>query len=181
MLVAIDGQRGIALARPLRGLTHCKPLYWVYAMSCYRKFAPSLPNANDVRSDVYALETMRPSLVRRLSPQIRAGLDEYQHLRKTTPVDTPLPRTVRWVESLPPRVRPIALMRQFARIANLIAATWGNLEHFEPYMESLLTDKRGNRKGFPPEVLTELSALEAYRLTIERSNSLSAAASRKVA
>jgi hypothetical protein len=30
-------------------------------------------------------------------------------------------------------------------------------------MESLLTDKRGNRKGFPPEVLTELMALQRYR------------------
>jgi hypothetical protein len=150
-------------------------------MSCYRKFAPSLANANDVRSDVYALETMKTSLVRRLSSQIHAGVDEYQHLRKATPVNTLLPRTARWIESLPPRVRPVVLVRQFARIANLIAATWGNVEHFENYMESLLTDKRGNRRGFPPEVLAELSALEVYRLTIERSNSLSAATSRKVA
>ena len=124
---------------------------------------------------------MKTSLVRRLSPQIRAGVNEYQHLRKATPVNMLLPRTARWIEGLPPRVRPIVLMRQFARIANLIAATWGNVEHFENYMESLLTDRRGNRKGFPPEVLAELSALEVYRLAIEHSNSPSAAASRKVA
>ncbi|HKE40146.1 MAG TPA: hypothetical protein VKG21_09935 [Casimicrobiaceae bacterium] len=67
----------------------------------------------------------------------------------------------------------MALMRQFARVANLIAATWGDLEAFETYMESLLTDKRGNRKGFPPDVVAELSALEIHRLAIERRDSTS--------
>jgi len=65
----------------------------------------------------------------------------------------------------------MALMRQFARVANLIAATWGHLEHFETYMESLLNDKRGNRKGFPPDVMAELVALEVYRLVIEKRGS----------
>jgi len=140
-------------------------------MSAYRKFAPLPRNANDIPSDVYAIAAMKTSL-RRPSPQIRVGVDEHQHLRKATPANTPLPRTLRWIESLPRRVRPTALLRQFARIANLIAATWANLEYFETYMESLLTDKRGNRKGFPPEVLAELDALHIYRLAIEANDSL---------
>jgi hypothetical protein len=140
-------------------------------MSTYRKFAPALRNVNDIRNDVYAIETMKQSLVRRLSPQLRIERDEYKHLRKASPASTPLRRTLEWVEGLPPRVRPMALMRQFARVANLIAATWDHLEHFETYMESLSTDKRGNRNGFPPDVLAELVALEVYRLAIEKSDS----------
>jgi len=62
-------------------------------------------------------------------------------------------------------------MGQFARVANLIAATWGHAKHFEIYMESLLTDTRGNRKGFPPDVMAELAALEVYRLAIEKRGS----------
>jgi hypothetical protein len=97
-------------------------------MSTYRKFAPALRNVNDIRNDVYAIETMKQSLVRRLSPQLRIERDEYKHLRKASPASTPLRRTLEWVERLPPRVRPMALMRQFARVANLIAATWDHLD-----------------------------------------------------
>jgi hypothetical protein len=140
-------------------------------MSTNRKFAPALRSVNDIRSEVYAIETMKQSLVQRLSPQLRIERDEYKHLRKADPAHTPLRRTLEWVESLPPRVRPMALMRRFARVANLIAATWGHLEHFETYMESLLNDKRGNRKGFPPDVLAELVTLEVYRLAIEKRGS----------
>src|SRR6516165_8990328 len=88
---------------------------------------------------------------------------EYGHLRKATPANTLFRSTLAWVESLPPELRPVALMRDFARIANLIAATWDDLEGFESYMASLLTDKRGNRKGFPPDVRAELVALGQYR------------------
>jgi len=148
-------------------------------VSTYRKFAPMQRVAHDVRTDVYAIETMKAPLVRRLSPQIQLGLDEYKHLRIANPASTPLPRTLKWFESLPPRVRPMALIRQFARIANLIAATWSNREYFETYMESLLTDQRGNRQGFPPDVLAELSALEVYRLAIQDSDLPSADVKRR--
>jgi len=143
-------------------------------MSIYRKFAPSVRNANDIPSDVYAIESMKASLAHRSSPPISLGVDEHKHLRKTTPANMPLRRTLEWVESLPPRVRPMNLLRQFARIANLIAATWADLEAFETYIQSLLTDKRGNRKGFPLDVRAELNALHVYRLAIQKGESLSA-------
>ena len=69
---------------------------------------------------------------------------------------------MKWVETIPPNVRPNALLRQYPRIANLIAAAWKDHKAFSSYMESLLTDKRGNRKGFPPEVLNELVALQRF-------------------
>ena len=40
--------------------------------------------------------------------------------------NTPLRRTLTWVAGLPPDVQPTALAGHFARIANLIAASWGD-------------------------------------------------------
>jgi len=126
-----------------------------------------LRSDNDIPSDVYAVETTKSPGVRTSSQQVPVALDKHQRLRKATPAETPLRRTLDWAESLPPRVRPKSLLRQYARVANLIAATWADLESFETYMESLLIDKRGSRKGFPPDVMAELHALELYRLAIQ--------------
>jgi len=98
---------------------------------------------------------------------MNVGLEEQKHLRKVAPANVPLRRTLTWVAGLPPDVQPTALVGHFARIANLIAASWGDRKTFDAYMESLLTDKRGNRKGFPPEALTELMALQRYRDGLE--------------
>ena len=136
-------------------------------MSTHRKITPSLRIADDTRSDAYAIEAMKASLISQPTTQIRVSVDEHKDLRKEAPANVPFRRTLKWVESLPAHVRPINLLHRFARVANLIAATWGNRRHFESYMQSLRTDKRGNRKGFPPDVLAELSVLEAYRFAIE--------------
>ena len=95
----------------------------------------------------------------------------YAHMRKAAPANVPLPRTLEWVESLPRPLRPHVLVTNFPRIANQIAAAWSDPEHFDAYMDSLLTDKRGGRKGFPLEIVTELAALELYRHTIGESAS----------
>ena len=129
-------------------------------MSIYRN------SARRPRNDVYANEEER--LVPRSGPsQMNVGLEEQKHLRKVAPANVPLRRTLTWVAGLPPDVQPTALVGHFARIANLIAASWGDRKTFDAYMESLLTDKRGNRKGFPPEALTELMALQRYRDGLE--------------
>jgi hypothetical protein len=88
--------------------------------------------------------------------------EQYKHLRKASPADVLLPRTKEWAAGLPPEVQPQALMRRYARIANLIAAAWGDAKAFHAYMESLLTDKRGNRRGFPPDVQQDLATLRRY-------------------
>jgi hypothetical protein len=133
-------------------------------MSIYRK-SLSERYAEAARGDAGA-ETMTIPSAPQPPREIRFGNDEDKRLRKATPANIPLPGTKRWVESLPPEVRPKELIRRFARIANLLAATWDNTEHFNKYMECLLIDKRGGRKGFPPDVLAELKALELYRLSI---------------
>jgi len=125
-------------------------------MSIYRNFALR------PRSDVYANEEEK--VVRRDEPSpMNVGLEEHTHLRKVTPANTALRRTLTWVAGLPSDVQPTALLGHFARIANLLAASWGDRKTFDACMESLLTDRRGKRKGFPPEVLTELMALQRHR------------------
>ena len=93
---------------------------------------------------------------------IKIDVGDYQHLRKATPVNRIFPRTSTWLATLPDDIRPNALVRRFPRIANMLAAVWAKSEFFHTYMKSLLTDTRGNRRGFPPDVLDDLVSLERY-------------------
>ncbi len=67
-----------------------------------------------------------------------------------------------WASTLPPDARPSALLAKFPRIANLIAVLWQDPNSLRRYVDDLLVDKRGNRQGFPLDVLRELFALRAY-------------------
>src|SRR5690349_13087667 len=114
-------------------------------------------------NDVYAPEERRLTLVpSRAASPVDTERDKYQHLRKATPANVAFPRTLAWVETLPSDVQPTELLRRYPRIANLIATVWGDRQWFQDYMESLLTDTRGNRQGFPPDVLKDLLALRSY-------------------
>jgi len=135
-------------------------------MSIYRAF--DLQPQSDIHGD----ETMEETLVpRRTTSRMSVGLEEYKHLRKAAPADMPLPRTLKWVASLPLNVQPTALLRHYARIANGIAATWGHATSLRSYMDCLLSDNRGTRQGFPPEILSELVALKRYHDTLKAGSS----------
>jgi hypothetical protein len=69
--------------------------------------------------------------------------------------------TIQWAETLPPKAQPHTLMREYPRIANMIALMWTEPTRtgFDNYMESLLVDHRGTRRGFPPQVASELITL----------------------
>ena len=122
------------------------------------------------RSDVYAVAAMEEeeeaSPPRPPSP-MNVDVGDQKHLRKAAPAKMLLPRTSMWLASLPSVVQPMALVHRFARIANFIAATWDDRKSFDSYMESLLTDKRGKRQGFPADVLAELVALQRYHDTLK--------------
>ena len=91
-----------------------------------------------------------------------AGAAKYGHLRKAIPNDSLLPLTVSWAARLPVEVRPIQLMKQFARVANRVATTWRDADAFYFCIGDLLIDRRGGRRGFPPEVSRELFLLRDY-------------------
>jgi hypothetical protein len=97
---------------------------------------------------------------------IKVSLPEvdWSHRRKAVPLNIILPSTSVWAEDLLPQVRPLALMRTFPRIANLLASSWKDPKAFHKCIESLLVDRRGGRQGFSPEIRQELFRLRtAYR------------------
>jgi hypothetical protein len=112
--------------------------------------------------DVHTFERIEETAAQTLKTNTLSE-EQYGHLRKAAPVNTPLPRTLTWAADLPPEVKPTALMDKYPRIANVLAQTWGDPKEFGAYMESLLTDKRGNRKGFPADVLRDLGALALFQ------------------
>ncbi len=83
-------------------------------------------------------------------------------LRRRQPYNELLPATVRWTTQLPAEVQPLALVRSYPRIANMIARSWSDNSDFELCIEDLLTDRRGNRRGFPVDVLQDLFKLRDY-------------------
>jgi len=82
--------------------------------------------------------------------------------RRQVPAGEPLPITFRWIAKLPRSVQPLALLRQFPRIANMMAGMWADPPSYRTYLHDLLTDRRGKRKGFPPDIVQELLALQVH-------------------
>ena len=132
-------------------------------MSIYRKFEAMRLPSNDVHVPTKPSPTSRVNSVKSL--QDSSDEEELKRRRKGEPANVPLPRTLDWVERLPSGVKPTALLRHYARIANVIAVTWDDPISFRSYMHCLCGNDRGSRKGFPPEILGELLALQEYRAT----------------
>ena len=83
-------------------------------------------------------------------------------LRRSNPTNVVLPQARKWLDSLPPEVRPTALVEQFPRIVNLIALDWSDLRAAQKVLDDYVIDRRGGRKGFPPQVAKEMKALRHY-------------------
>jgi hypothetical protein len=71
-------------------------------------------------------------------------------------------QTWKWVESLPMEVQPGSLIQRFPRIANKIAELWPRPVQCEKYLNALILDNRGSRKGFPPDVAREIAMLKIH-------------------
>ena len=78
--------------------------------------------------------------------------------------------TLQWILKLPPRVQPRHLQVRYPRIANKMAANWDNVAVCESFLESLLTDKRGGRKGFPLAVAQEIASLRDHYFRLHHKN-----------
>jgi hypothetical protein len=72
------------------------------------------------------------------------------------------PETRKWLVLLPEDARPEQLCVAYPRIANRLAMIWGNRPAVRAYFDDLLTDKRGGRVGFSPEINTELTRLRGH-------------------
>jgi hypothetical protein len=87
---------------------------------------------------------------------------EWVGRRKAQPAEVLLPSTRRWLDSLPVESRPQALVKQYPRLANLFAANWSSPGDCSEFIYSLLHDQRGGRRGFPREVIDDISSLRMY-------------------
>ena len=90
--------------------------------------------------------------------------------RSRTPKEPLLDVTRTWLASLPQDVRPMELPRQFPRIANRLRQLWKRVARCEAYLDALLVDRRGTRKGFPPKIAQELEALREYYAFLHPNN-----------
>ena len=70
--------------------------------------------------------------------------------------------TIQWMLKLPPHIQPRHLQVKYPRVANRIAALWSDEGGCESYLDDLLTDKRGGRKGFPLNVAQEVASIRNY-------------------
>lgn len=87
--------------------------------------------------------------------------------RPTALVDEKLQRfTLGWFKSLPDAMKPVRCARHYPRVLNQIAQTWAAEAACLDYLDSLLADRRGNRRGFGYGVVTELRRLRAYRIAL---------------
>lgn len=75
---------------------------------------------------------------------------------------------VDWLAELPANVRPSELAIRFPHVANKLSAVWYEREKCCEYFDSLMRDRRGGRRGFPPRVALELTALKRHHETIAR-------------
>ncbi len=54
---------------------------------------------------------------------------------------------------------------RFPHVLNRLGAAWGDPATVSEVMQDLLVDRRGGRRGFPPDALEELQALHAVCAT----------------
>jgi hypothetical protein len=82
--------------------------------------------------------------------------------RRVQPLNQQLPSTAKWAAGLPAAVQLPALLQTFPRIANAVARLWRDDVALQLYLDELLTDRRGGRRGFPPDIQLELVLLRDY-------------------
>jgi hypothetical protein len=114
-------------------------------------------------------ETTDFAAARRALDEPPAGLEVARSLREPSfawrrraaePTDhAMLGRTVDWLLSLAPNARPMHLADAIPRIANALADRWSDPSAAAAYVGDLLIDRRGGRRGFPPEIKKELVML----------------------
>lgn len=69
------------------------------------------------------------------------------------------PDTLKWLDGLRDRQRPVVLARDYPRVTNRIAFLWQEPPLMRKYFEDLTLADSGGRKGFTPEAMLEIGTL----------------------
>jgi hypothetical protein len=99
------------------------------------------------------------------------GAGRWDHKRRPKlPTDRALVgRTLDWILALPEAARPKKLADSNPRIANALAECWHDPARADAYLNDLLIDRRGGRRGLPTDVKDELQMLQQLLLnTLKR-------------
>lgn len=89
--------------------------------------------------------------------------------RRVLPREVSLSRlAIDWLAELPGNVRPRELVVRFPHVANNLAAFWHERELACDCFDSLIRDRRGGRRGFPPSVAHELTVLKQHHEALLR-------------
>jgi hypothetical protein len=70
------------------------------------------------------------------------------------------------MSQLPAQAQPSATCSAFPRIGNMLARLWSDAAGFAEYIDDLLVDKRGGRRGFALEIMGELHQLHTYHQSL---------------
>ena len=100
-----------------------------------------------------------------------ASIADPRNRRWRQPLGQQLPSTARWAAGLPAEIQPLSLLQRFPRIANDLARVWHDDSELQLHLDELLTDRRGGRQGFPPEIHQELLMLRELCRRRRRSGS----------
>jgi hypothetical protein len=74
-----------------------------------------------------------------------------------------------WLAALPPLFRPHQTSQLYPRVINELVARWeSRQEAFGSYLDELLQDRRGGRKGFPADVRSELELLRQHQAALAK-------------
>ena len=114
------------------------------------------------RTDRVPLNDLAVGVYQKPSGAAPGASEDWTKRRAAQPAGGLLRPTVAWAAALPAEVQPTALMAEFPRVANLVAVLWKDPDSLRRYVDDLLVDKRGNRQGFPLDVLREIFDLRAH-------------------
>jgi hypothetical protein len=131
------------------------------------EFVPSSLSAFGELSSFGALDPVKVRAA--ASPARRALIAPEASRSPPSDVDRSLSALVpRWLESLSPDVMPRYLCTHFPRIANRLALCWADPALTVRLLDDFFLDKRGTRRGFPPDAMSELKKLR--QVASRRSN-----------
>jgi hypothetical protein len=131
----------------------CRRLYLYTTMEIRREEARSCPSTASSIANRRAMSTPRSGTrprIRRRHCAAKAQAADSRRPRPSVDGKTPARRAA---DEPPPAV---------PRIANFLAARGRTRETLRPYLDELFVDRRGGRKGFPPEVMAELFELRTH-------------------
>jgi hypothetical protein len=110
-----------------------------------------------------SIEDAAKSIERTVRP---GNVKDWNGVRQSPSTEPLAEATAAWLASLPQAVRPQELARQFPRVANRVCELWKRPAQCDPYLRKLILDDRVERKGFPPEVASEVSALASHYASV---------------